>query len=90
MELDEIEVCLVRHCVDLVGTGVRADWELARSLAAAWPVMLAGGLDSSNVGDAIRAVRPVAVDVSSGVETDGAKDPRKIRSFLAAATAATD
>lgn len=72
------------------GTGVRADWELARLLAGAWPVMLAGGLDAGNVGEAIRAVRPVAVDVSSGVETDGTKDAAKIAAFVATARHAFD
>ena len=67
------------------GAGVRADWELASRLAAAWPLMLAGGLDPGNVADAIRSVRPVAVDVSSGVETDGVKDPAKIAAFIVAA-----
>lgn len=72
------------------GTGVRADWELAKALAKARPVMLAGGLDAGNVGDAIWAVRPVAVDISSGVETGGTKDAVKIAAFVAAARHAFD
>ena len=67
------------------GAGARADWDLAARLAADWPVMLAGGLDPDNVGEAVRAVRPVAVDVSSGVETDGVKDPAKMNAFIASA-----
>ena len=70
------------------GTGVRADWGLAGTMAANGPLVLAGGLDPENVGDAIAAVRPLAVDVSSGVETDGSKDPAKIADFVEAAKAA--
>jgi phosphoribosylanthranilate isomerase len=53
------------------------------------PLLLAGGLTADNVGDAIRAVRPYAVDVSSGVETaPGEKCPALIRAFCAAVQAA--
>jgi phosphoribosylanthranilate isomerase len=70
------------------GTGQRADWALARSLAARWPLLLAGGLDPENVGDAIAVAAPRGVDVSSGTETDGVKDPEKLRRFVARARAA--
>jgi indole-3-glycerol phosphate synthase/phosphoribosylanthranilate isomerase len=64
------------------GTGQRADWTLARALAAPWPVLLAGGLTPANVGAAIAAVAPRGVDVSSGTETDGVKDHAKLRQFV--------
>ena len=67
------------------GTAVRADWELARNLAQRWPLILAGGLDPDNVARAVSQARPLGVDVSSGVETHGAKDPEKIAAFVAAA-----
>ena len=69
------------------GTGRAFDWR-------AWPrsdrpLILAGGLDAENVGAAIAATRPYAVDVASGVEgaTKRRKDPRRVRRFMAAAHA---
>ncbi|MFQ5880490.1 MAG: phosphoribosylanthranilate isomerase [Dehalococcoidia bacterium] len=66
------------------GAGVRLDWRVAAQVAARLPVMLAGGLTPENVREAVRAVRPWAVDVSSGVETEGVKDVSKIRAFAQA------
>ena len=70
------------------GTGARADWGCAADLASGATVILAGGLNPENVAEAIRAVRPFGVDVSSGVETDGVKDREKVIAFVAAARAA--
>ncbi|MDM7912045.1 MAG: phosphoribosylanthranilate isomerase, partial [Methanotrichaceae archaeon] len=68
----------------LGGTGAVHDWdrsaEIVRSLKV--PVILAGGLNPRNVAEAIKKVRPYAVDASSGLETGGKKDQEKIRSFI--------
>ncbi len=64
------------------GTGHRADWDLAARLAERYPVILAGGLTPENVAAAIAQVRPMGVDVSSGVEVDGVKDPARIETFI--------
>lgn len=68
----------------LGGTGAVHDWNLSADLveAVGAPVVLAGGLSPENVAEAIRAVGPYAVDVSTGVETEGIKDPAKIAAFL--------
>lgn len=66
------------------GTGKTFDWQLAASKLPL-PVVLAGGLHAGNVGDAIRALQPAAVDVSGGVEiSPGIKDARRIEQFIAA------
>lgn len=70
------------------GTGIQADWAQAAAWAAYLPIILAGGLNSQNVAAAIAQVRPWGVDVSSGVERDGTKDPQQIEAFIAAARAA--
>jgi phosphoribosylanthranilate isomerase len=68
------------------GTGETFDWTLVQELRPrASYLILAGGLDPENVTRAIKAVRPDAVDVSSGVErAPGHKDPEKVRAFIAA------
>jgi len=68
------------------GSGTTCDWGLARQVAERFPVVLAGGLTPENVGEAIRAVRPWAVDVASGVESaPGVKDTDKLRRFIESA-----
>ncbi|MGH7131427.1 MAG: phosphoribosylanthranilate isomerase [Phycisphaerales bacterium] len=67
------------------GTGQQTDWTVCSALAQRARVILAGGLNADNVAQAIRTVRPYAVDVSSGVESSpGVKDPIKIRDFIQA------
>ena len=74
------------------GSGHTIDWNLASGFVAAHPeirVVLAGGLNPSNVGDAVQSVHPHAVDVASGVESaPGVKDPVKVREFILAALSA--
>jgi phosphoribosylanthranilate isomerase len=82
----------------LGGTGKAFQWEWVQQAAAAgklagWPpIILAGGLTPENVADAIRAVRPYGVDVSSGVEagSPGIKDYQKTRLFVRRAKCDTD
>ncbi len=67
------------------GRGLAPDWDRAAKLAKSTHLVLAGGLSPDNVADAIRLVRPWAVDVSSGVESSpGVKDPKLIAAFVAA------
>jgi phosphoribosylanthranilate isomerase len=66
------------------GTGGAFDWSLVPG-GLAKPIILSGGLAASNVADAIRRVRPYAVDVSSSVEAaKGVKDPAKVAAFIGA------
>jgi phosphoribosylanthranilate isomerase len=67
----------------LGGTGHRFDWSLAREITSARQVLLAGGLTPDNVADAVREVRPWAVDVASGVEVHPRKkDPDLVWDFI--------
>ena len=72
------------------GTGETFSWEIARAHRGRIPVILSGGLTPDNVGDAIAAVHPYAVDVASGVElSPGRKDPEKLQAFAAAVRSTT-
>ncbi len=72
------------------GTGERVDAALAAALARHRRLILAGGLSSLNVVDAIRTVRPAGVDASSGLESaPGVKDPARVRAYVEAARTAT-
>lgn len=74
-------------------TGRRVDFRVARRLrdaARPRPLILAGGLNAANVAQAIRAVRPFAVDVFTGVATGGRIDPRKVRTFVKAVRRCSD
>lgn len=94
------EACTRYDCADAIlldsgsvqqrgGTGVPFDWEAAIAVASRirekMPLILAGGLNASNVGTAIASFRPWGVDVVSGVESaPGSKDENKLREFIAA------
>ena len=72
------------------GTGQTFDWSLLKALDPALSFMLSGGLTRDNVATAIAAVRPLGVDVSSGVETaPGVKDAKLVRAFIERARAAS-
>lgn len=86
-EVDEVDAILVDGSAG--GEGVSFDWSLLKAAiertGVRKPIVLAGGLTPENVGEAIRAVRPWAVDVSSGVERErGMKDPALIEAFCRA------
>lgn len=67
------------------GTGISFNWELIRTIER--PYFLAGGLDTENIKSAVETLHPYAVDVSSGIETDGRKDIAKMEEFVRAVRA---
>ena len=69
-------------CSSDLGSGNTFDWELLSDIKRDY--FLAGGLDPGNVSDAIRALYPFAVDVSSGIETDHIKEKNKMAAFVSA------
>ena len=70
------------------GSGSVFDWDLIKSIERQY--FLAGGLNPQNVEEAIRTLRPFAIDVSSGIETDGHKDPVKMKEFVNTARSVND
>jgi len=87
------EVCANYSCIDSIlldsggGSGQTFDWQRAQPLLGknTKPLLLAGGLNASNIEEAIRKFTPWGVDVVSGVEREpGRKDPEKLRAFVAA------
>jgi phosphoribosylanthranilate isomerase len=87
-DFDETIEQIKRYRPDLIlldsggGSGKIHDWSISRRIAERYPVILAGGLNAENVARAIELVKPVGVDVSSGVERDGFKDERLIEEFV--------
>lgn len=83
-DLAEAEACNADHILldSGAGTGNVFDWSVLQDVKR--PYFLAGGLSPDNVGDAVRLLHPYAVDVSSGIETDGRKDEEKAAAFIAA------
>lgn len=77
---------------ELGGTGRCHDWRLSREIReqVGVPLFLAGGLHADNVGDAIQAVRPFAVDVCSGVRQNGVLDGGRLARFVAAVRSADE
>ena len=71
---------------ELGGTGRTHNWEISRKIVeqSKVPVFLAGGLNDGNVREAIEIVQPFAVDVCSGVRTDGKLDQKKLEAFFKA------
>ena len=74
--LDKYDAC------EYGGIGKTFDWSAGAEMMSKTPVMLAGGLNNENVLQGIEIFNPVGVDVSSGVETDGVKDEKKIKEFI--------
>ena len=74
------------HPSEYGGSGAVGDWQMAKSIAARFPILLAGGLTAENVKTAISQVHPWGVDVASGVESaPGIKDAAKMEAFIKAA-----
>ncbi len=85
--LPELDPMAAAVLLDGAANGISYDWRMLRGLPAR--VIIAGGLDASNVGEAIAAARPWGVDACSSMEAvPGRKDPEKVRAFVKAAAGA--
>lgn len=91
----EKDILLADHCgADMLvldsfspdangGTGKIADWELIKNAKTVTPYLLAGGIDINNISEAMEILPPnCGIDISSGIETDGVKDPDKIKAIM--------
>lgn len=81
-EMDKIKVQYYLIDREKRGEGEVLNFSKAKTLASNYPLFLSGGLNIENIAEAVSIVRPFAVDVSSGVETNGVKDNEKIRQFI--------
>lgn len=83
-DLDAIEACSADYVLldSGAGCGEIFEWSLIKNIKR--PFFLAGGLHTDNVKTAVQEIHPFAVDVSSGIETNGFKDEEKIRAFVTA------
>lgn len=84
--LKQKPICLLDTKTENVygGTGMSFDWKMAEEVSGRYPVIIAGGLSPQNVGSLIKQVNLWGVDVSSGVESNGKKDIKKIGDFIKA------
>lgn len=82
-DIENIESCIADYVLldSGAGSGECFEWNLIKEIKR--PFFLAGGLNTKNVEKAIMDIRPFAVDVSSGIETDGIKDKDKMAAFVA-------
>ncbi len=88
-KLERVSLLLDTHKKGMYGgTGEIGDWEAAQAIAARYPTLLSGGLTPENVAQAGRQVQPWGVDVSSGVEQDGAPGEKNLNKIIAFCQAA--
>ena len=83
-DIEEAEKCAADHILldSGMGSGNTFEWEFLRGIER--PYFLAGGLDQRNAAETVKTLHPFALDVSSGIETDGKKDAAKMTAFVKA------